>query len=64
MDLTENRVYYEHDANCTPVFKEPNDHGIRQCLECAGFFDKDGKGVAVTDKRFDERYNPNESTDT
>lgn len=49
------REYYEHDAMCPANnFTELNTRGVKTCLDCAGVFDKDGKGVAVTDKRFDE----------
>jgi hypothetical protein len=48
------RVYYEHDAGCSKKdFWPPNEWGLKHCKECAGIFDKDGKGVCVTDKRFD-----------
>lgn len=53
------RVYYEHDASCDKKdesFTELNDRGLKTCLQCAGVFDKDGKGVATTDKRFDSNY--------
>lgn len=48
------REYYDHDANCSKKnFTEPNARGLRTCLDCAGIFDEKGRGVAVTDKRFD-----------
>lgn len=50
------RVYYSHDAGCRPVFYPPNPRNLQQCIDCAGIFDMEGKGVAVTDKRFDEEY--------
>lgn len=57
-DIEGNRVYYVHDSNCSRSnFAEPNDNGLKTCLDCAGIFDKDGKGVAVTDKRFDTPHN-------
>lgn len=53
--LEDNRVYYQHDANCSTKNLSPeNEKGLRTCLDCAGIFRADGKtGVAVTDKRFD-----------
>lgn len=58
-DLSANREYYQHDGMCpTNRFTELNERGLKTCLDCAGVFDKDGKGVAVTDKRFDENYVP------
>ena len=49
------REYYEHDADCTQDnFTTPNENALRVCLDCAGVFDAEGKGVCVTDKRFDE----------
>jgi len=51
------REYYVHDATCDQKsFYPPNARGLRTCKDCSGVFDKDGKGVAVTDKRFDEGY--------
>lgn len=51
------RTYYTHSSECSAKqFYEPNARGLRICKECAGIFDEDGKGVAVTDKRFDENY--------
>lgn len=51
------RIYYEHNFDCTKErFEEKNARGLRTCIECAGVFDENGKGVAVTDKRFDEHY--------
>lgn len=51
------RVYYEHDATCDKDnYEEPNDRGLRTCKDCAGVFDAEGKGVAVTDNRFDENW--------
>jgi hypothetical protein len=56
------REYYEHDGMCPANnFTEKNARGLRTCLDCAGVFDEAGKGVAVTDKRFDENYTPGES---
>lgn len=53
------RIYYEHDITCNKDnFTEVNERGLRTCLDCAGVFDAEGKGVAVTDKRFDENYTP------
>lgn len=54
MDIEQERVYYEHDATCSEDnFTELNDRMLKTCLDCAGVFDAFGKGVAVTDKRFD-----------
>lgn len=48
------RVYYEHDISCDKKsFHPANTRGLRTCKDCAGVFDAEGKGVAVTDKRFD-----------
>lgn len=59
MSLEQDRVYYEHDANCSKDnFTEPNERGVKTCLDCAGHFDENGKGLAVTSKRFDENYIP------
>lgn len=59
MGIEELRVRYEHDGNCSKTaFHPPNPNGLKQCVECAGIFDAAGKGVWVTDKRFDELYNP------
>lgn len=56
-DLSANRVYYEHDGSCPQTSFTPlNEHGCKTCLDCAGIFDKDGRGVAVTSKRFDEGW--------
>lgn len=53
-DLEANREYYEHDSNCSKTnFTELNGKGLKTCLDCAGIFDANGRGVAVTDKRFD-----------
>jgi hypothetical protein len=58
-NLEENREYYEHDALCDKkTFTPLNERGLKTCLDCAGVFDAEGKGVAVTDKRFDENYVP------
>ena len=55
MDLEERRVYYIHEADCSKDnYTEVNERGLRTCLDCAGVFDGNGHGVAVTDKRFDE----------
>lgn len=49
------REYYEHGALCSGKnFAEKNARGLRTCIDCAGVFDENGKGVCVTDKRFDE----------
>lgn len=49
------REYYEHGPLCDgKTFTELSEIGLKKCLDCAGVFDADGKGVAVTDKRFDE----------
>lgn len=51
------REYYAHDATCPANnFTEKNARGLRTCLDCAGVFDENDKGVAVTDKRFDEGW--------
>ena len=51
------REYYVHDAGCPATnFYPPNARGLRTCKDCAGVFDAAGKGVAITDKRFDEGY--------
>lgn len=51
------REYYKHDTGCPKNrFTPLNARGLKTCLDCAGVFDKDGKGVAVTDKRFDAEY--------
>lgn len=52
------REYYVHDAGCpADRFEEPNGRGLKTCIDCAGVFDAEtGKGVAYTDKRFDENY--------
>lgn len=53
------REYYDHDSTCSKAderFTPLNDRGLKTCLDCAGIFDAEGKGVAVTDKRFDENY--------
>lgn len=51
------REYYEHDANCSGTnFHPMNERGLRTCKDCSGVFNVEGKGVAVTDKRFDENY--------
>lgn len=51
------REYYTHDAGCPAKnFTPLNERGLKTCLDCAGIFDAEGKGVAVTDKRFDEEY--------
>ena len=53
------RVYYIHDSKCSKTnFAPENERGLRTCLDCSGVFDKDGKGVATTDKRFDANYTP------
>lgn len=49
------REHYVHDNNCSQDnFEEANNRGIKRCKDCSGLFDAEtGKGVAVTDKRFD-----------
>ena len=55
MDLEENRIYYSHNGDCgKDNFTELSEKGLKICKDCAGVFDKDGKGVAVQDKRFDK----------
>lgn len=59
MGIEEQRVRYEHDANCSMEnFTELNERGLKTCLDCSGVFDEEGKGVWVTDKRFDEQWTP------
>lgn len=49
------REYYEHNNLCDgKTFTELNAVGHKTCLDCAGVFDKDGKGVCITSKKFDE----------
>jgi len=49
------REYYEHDSGCSrDNWSTANETGLRVCKDCAGVFDAEGKGVSVTDKRFDE----------
>lgn len=56
-DISAFREFYEHDGSCPGTnFTPLNAHGCKTCLDCAGIFDKDGKGVAVTSKRFDENW--------
>lgn len=51
------REYYTHDGGCPAKnFTELNDRGLKTCIDCAGVFDEAGKGVATTDRRFDENY--------
>lgn len=58
-DLSANREYYQHDNLCPAKdFTPLNDRGLKTCLDCAGVFDKEGKGVCLTDKRFDENWVP------
>lgn len=54
------REYYQHDALCpADEFTEPNDRGLQTCLGCNIVVDaKTKKGVAITDKRFDENWVP------
>lgn len=59
MSLQDRREYYEHNESCDQkTFTEPNDRGLRTCLDCAGIFDEKGKGVAVTTSKLDENYIP------
>lgn len=59
MSLQDNREYYQHGASCDQkTFTELNERGLKTCIDCAGVFDKDGKGVCVTDRRFDENWTP------
>lgn len=49
------RLYYEHGPLCDgETFTELNEKGFKTCLDCAGIFDKDGKGLAVTSNKLDE----------
>jgi hypothetical protein len=51
------REYYAHEAHCTQTnFWPMNARGLRTCKDCGGVFDVEGKGVATTDVRFDERW--------
>lgn len=51
------REYYTHDNACPQNrFTPLNARGLKTCLDCAGIFDEEGKGVALTDKRFDAEY--------
>lgn len=48
------REYYQHDSTCDQKsFDEPNERGLKRCQDCSGVFDEKGKGVCITDKRFD-----------
>lgn len=48
------RQYYQHETNCSKNnFTPLNENELKTCLDCAGVFDKDGKGVAVTSYKFD-----------
>lgn len=58
MELPE-RERYEHNSLCDgKTFDEPNERGLKRCLDCSGIFDENGKGVAIQDKRFDTNYIP------
>lgn len=50
------REYYIHDAGCPRIYHPANPRGLRTCKGCAGIFDLDGKGVCLTDTRFDENW--------
>jgi hypothetical protein len=55
MGIEELRVRYEHDANCSEKNMRALDGSdLMQCKDCAGIFDRTGKGVWVTDRRFDD----------
>lgn len=55
--MEQEREYYTHDGGCPANnFTNLNERRLKTCLDCAGVFDKDGKGVATTDRRFDENY--------
>jgi hypothetical protein len=52
--INDDRIFYEHDADCSKTnFTDSNEDKLRTCLDCAGVFDSEGNGIAVTDKRFD-----------
>lgn len=52
--IEEQRVYYNHEPGCDDDdLGQPNARGLRTCNNCAGVFDAEGKGVAVTSKKFD-----------
>lgn len=51
------REYYEHGPLCDgETFGPVNARGLKQCVDCAGIFDEEGKGVCITSKKFDENY--------
>lgn len=57
MNLEEGREYYDHSGDCTRTnFTPLNERGFHTCLDCAGIFDADGKGLALLDRRLDEDY--------
>ena len=59
VDLEANREYYQHGPLCDgKTFTELNERGVKTCIDCAGIFDKDGKGIAVTSKRLDANWTP------
>lgn len=47
------QFYYEHEIQCSGTNFTDLVDGVKTCLDCAGIFDADGKGIAATDKRFD-----------
>lgn len=50
------REYYQHDGGCPAKNFTERGRGLKTCDDCAGVFDEQGKGVATTDRRFDENY--------
>lgn len=49
------RVRYEHNVSCSKSnFLEPNDRGLRTCVDCAGIFDEKDVGIIITSKLMDE----------
>lgn len=53
-DLAAQREFYIHDGDCSEKNFQPLEGSdLKRCLDCSGIFDKNGKGVAITDKRFD-----------
>lgn len=58
MGIEQEREFYEHDAGCPEEnFTPTNERGMKTCLDCAGVFDAEtGKGVSMTDTRFDENW--------
>lgn len=60
--LEDRREYYVHNESCSGKnLMEPNERGLRTCIDCAGIFDAKGNGIAVTSKKLDENYIPPET---